>query len=129
MMYGLISTSPVSPPPVVGSNASYSGSVAALCGPSVIPLTAAVVGSGFPLASTSTNEPVCEKPPLPDGSVAVTGVSVTVPTNAPAGMPVPVTLLPSSVRLIELSSIVVASIAAVAPLSVRPCDVALPPPR
>ena len=83
------------------------------------PLTAPVVCSGWPVASTRVNDPVTAGPPLWIGAVAVTGVSVTVPTNAPAGMPVPVTDRPSSVATIALSVIVAAPAAAVAPASVR----------
>src|SRR5215471_3640049 len=83
-MYGLISTLPVSPPPVAASAASNSGSVA--------------------------------------------GVSVTLPTKAPAAIPVPDTDRPSSVITAELSVITEAPAPAVAPASVRGPGTGLPPP-
>jgi len=132
-MYGLIRTLPVSPPPVVGSVALNSGSVAFVSAPSVTPFVAAlttpVVWSGLPEASTSSNEPVSASPPLCDGAVAVVGVSVTEPTKAPAGIPVPVTERPSSVITAELSAMVELPVGAVAPLSFRAPGEWLPPPR
>ena len=64
LMYGLIRTLPVSPPPLVASVASYSGSVGGVSPPSVIPLTAPVVSSGWPVESTSVKSPVSTKPPV-----------------------------------------------------------------
>src|SRR5690348_1079202 len=128
-MNGLISTLPVSPPPVVASVASNSGSVAGVRAPRVTPLTGPVVVSGAPRESAGVNEPVSASPPLWDGAVAVAGVSVTVPTNAPAGMPLPVTGRPSSVMTAELSVMVETPEAAVAPASVRGPGTGLPPPR
>ena len=58
LMYGLISTLPVSPPPLVSPVAVNSGSVWAVSAASVIPLTGPVVWTGSPLASTSWNEAV-----------------------------------------------------------------------
>src|SRR6266568_3742839 len=105
-MNGLISTLPVSPPPLVESPKSNSGSVVAVRAPSVIPLTAPVVASGCPAESTRVNDPVSTKPPLWLGAVAGTKLSVTGPTKAPAGMPVPVTGRPLSVATTALSAIV-----------------------
>src|SRR6266568_135015 len=104
-MNGLISTLPVSPPPLVESPKSNSGSVVAVRAPSVIPLTAPVVASGCPAESTRVNDPVSTKPPLWLGAVAGTKLSVTGPTKAPAGMPVPVTGRPLSVATTALSAV------------------------
>ena len=71
------------------------------------------------------NEPVST---LPLGDVAVTGVSVTLPTNAPAGMPLPLAERPASVATIELSAIVELPASAFAPASVRAPGTWLPPP-
>ena len=84
-----------------------------------MPLTAPVVDSGLPELSTSWNEPWSTRPPLCDAAVALTGVSVTWPTYAPEGMPLPETERPSSVTTIELSAIVVAADGALAPASAR----------
>ena len=126
-MNGLMSTLPVSPPPFVGSVASYSGSVAGVRAPSVTPLTAAVVVSTAPVESTLVNRPVSAGPPA--GMSGELDASVTWLTKAPAGMPVPVTERPASVATIESSRIVDTPDAAVAPLSVRAPGTWLPPPR
>src|ERR1700722_12151176 len=127
-MYGLINTLPVSPPPVVGSVALNRGSFASVRAASEIPLTAAVVSSGWPDESTRVNVPVSTKPPSWFDAVAVTGVLVTCPTNAPAGMPVPVTAFPASVATIALSAIVELPADAVALASVRGPGGLSPPP-
>src|ERR1700760_3755002 len=127
-MNGLMITLPVSPPPLVASVASYSGSVDGERAPRVTPLTAAVVGIGRPEELTSTNDPVSARPPLWFGTVAVAGVSVTLPTRAPAGIPVPVTVRPTSVETAALSAITVSPAAAVAPASARAPEPGLPPP-
>ncbi len=98
LMYWLISTLPVSPPPLVASVASISGSVAAVLAPRVTPLTAAVVSSACPPESTSGKNPVtAESVAL----AAVVGSSLAVPTKAPGGIPVPATERPASVATIE----------------------------
>lgn len=124
-----MSTLPVSPPPFVASVASNSGSVAGVRAPRTTPLTAPVVASGAPFAPTSRNDPVSASPPLCEGTSGVFGVSVTAPTNAPAGMPVPATDRPASVATTELSAIVELPDAAFAPASVRAPGTGLPPPR
>src|SRR5215470_13823977 len=118
-MNGLISTLPVAPPPFVTPVALNSGSSDGDRAPRVTPITGPVVLSGSPDASTSRNDPVSTEPPLWAGAVAVAGVSVTRPTKAPAGMPVPVTDLPLSVTTAALSAIFELPAAAVAPASVR----------
>ncbi|HEY6428581.1 MAG TPA: hypothetical protein VIX84_15270, partial [Acidimicrobiales bacterium] len=67
-------------------------------------------------------------PLLCEAAVAVVGVSVTGPTNAPEGIPVPVTERLSSVMTAELSAITDVPAAAVAWLSVRAPGEWLPPP-
>jgi hypothetical protein len=63
--------------------------------------------------------PVSPPPPFWPGAVAVTGVPVTGPAWAPAGMPVPVVLCPVPVAVVELPVIMVEPAAAVAPAPVR----------
>lgn len=58
----------------------------------------------------------------------MTGVSVTLPTKAPAGMPVPDTDRPSSVLTAGLSVITETPAPACAPASVREPGTGLPPP-
>src|SRR5580692_3474294 len=127
-MNGLISTLPVSPPPEVAPVAENSGSVLGDRAPSVTPATGPVVLSGWPEESTRVNDPVSTKPPFWLGCVAVTGVSVTWPTNAPAGIPAPVTDRPVSVATALLSAMVEVPAAAVAPASARAPGTGLPPP-
>ena len=74
------------------------------------------------------NDPVSARPPFWLGCVGVAGVSVTGPTKAPAGIPVPVTDRPTSVDTALLSAIVEVPAGAVAPASVRGPGTGLPPP-
>ena len=62
-MKGLMSTLPVSPPPVVGSLASNSGSVASVRAARVTEVTAPLGAVGTPL-QTSENDPFTARPPL-----------------------------------------------------------------
>ena len=89
VMYGLISTLPVSPPPVVGSVASKSGSSADVRAASVTPLTGARRRRApLPLESTSVNDAGVGRARLA-GTSGTYGASLTWPTNAPAGIPAP----------------------------------------
>ena len=113
-MYGLIRTLPVSPPPGVGSVASQSGSAVWLA-PRSFGSSSAL--TGVPEAFTSWKEPVSTGPLL---LTAVSGVSVTVPTNEPAGIgsgvsTVSVTIRPVSSARIELSVIMLEAVLPLTP--------------
>ena len=102
LMNGLISTLPVSPPPVVGRVALNSGS--GVCpgarsdgspsALSVMLLTGPVGSTGLPSCPTSWNDPVVTEPVFVVGNSGP--VLVTAPTKEFAGMLVPVTARPVS---------------------------------
>src|ERR1700759_4362161 len=110
-MNGLISTLPVSPPPVVGAVAFHNGSAVwpgARCigspsALSVIVLSGPVGLTGVPSWLTSWNEPVVAEPVLVVGNSGP--VLTTAPTQELAGTPVPVTARPVSSDTIAVSVI------------------------
>ena len=94
-MNGLIRTLPVSPPPLVALRESNSGSVDGVRAPNVTPLTGRGRPQRPPRAVDERERARDDEPAAWLACVAITGVFVTGPTNAPAGIPVPVTVRPS----------------------------------
>ena len=92
-----------------------------------MPLTGPVGLRGLPSCATSWNDPTVAAPVLTVGNCGP--VSVTAPTNALGGMPVPVTPRPVSSATMALSEMMLEDAAPVAPLSVRAPGVVPEPPR